>query len=96
MDKTVDVFYDNDPVFTLGADAAAKNVKSFGWYASASPLRSGWGWGAAALDKGVEMVDAKVGQGHVVLFGPEILFRSQPHGCYKLFFNALYLSAANR
>jgi hypothetical protein len=94
MGKTVDVFYDNDPSFTLGADAAAKGVKSFGWFASPSPLRSGWGWGAAALDKGVEMVDAKVGQGHVVLFGPEILFRSQPHGCYKLLFNALYLSQA--
>jgi hypothetical protein len=24
------------------------------------------------------------------MFGPEILFRSQPHGTYKLFFNAIY------
>jgi hypothetical protein len=92
MDKTVDVFYDNDPVFTLAPDAASKGVRSIGWYASPSPLRSGWAWGAAALDQGVEMVDATVGQGRLVLFGPEVLFRSQPHGCYKLFFNALYLS----
>jgi hypothetical protein len=92
LDKTVDVFYDNDPVFTLAPDAASKGVRSIGWYASPSPLRSGWAWGAAALDQGVEMVDATVGQGRLVLFGPEILFRSQPHGCYKLFFNALYLS----
>jgi hypothetical protein len=93
MDKTVDVFYDNDPVFTLGPDAASKGVRSIGWYASPSPLRSGWAWGASALDQGVEMVDATVGQGRLVLFGPEVLFRSQPHGCYKLFFNALYLSS---
>jgi ABC-type glutathione transport system ATPase component len=32
-------------------------------------------------------------QGRVLLFGPEILFRSQPHGSYKLLFNGLYLSA---
>jgi hypothetical protein len=30
----------------------------------------------------------------VFALGPEILFRSQPHGSYKLFFNALLLSAA--
>ena len=94
MDKTVDVFYDNDPVFTLAPDAASKGVRSIGWYAGSAPLKSGWAWGAAALDQGVEMVDATVGEGRVVLFGPEVLFRSQPHGCYKLFFNALYLSAA--
>ena len=40
------------------------------------------------------MLDANVGQGRVLVFGPEILFRSQPHGCYKLFFNGLLLSAA--
>lgn len=96
MDTSVDVFYDNDPVFTLGPDAAAKGIKAIGWYASASPVRSGWGWGAAALDGGVEMIDAKVGQGRLELFGPEILFRSQPHGCYKLFFNALYASLSGR
>lgn len=96
MDKSVDVFYDNDPVFTLGSDAGTKGITSIGWYASASPVRSGWGWGAAALDQGAEIIDAKVGQGHLDLFGPEILFRSQPHGCYKLFFNALYASLGGR
>jgi hypothetical protein len=28
------------------------------------------------------------------MIAPEILFRSQPHGSYKLFFNGLYLSTA--
>jgi len=92
MDKTLDIFFDNDPVFDLGPDAAAKGVRSVGWFAGANPLRSGWAWGEQYLEKGVEVVDANVGQGHVFLFAPEILFRSQPHGNYKLFFNALYLS----
>jgi hypothetical protein len=42
------------------------------------------------------MIDATVGAGRVVLFGPEVLFRSQPHGCYKLFFNGIYASAGTR
>ena len=95
MGKDVDVFFDNDPVFTLGADASSKGVRSLAWFASPEPLRSGWAWGQQYLDKGVAMLEASVGKGQLVLFGPEILFRSQPHGCYKLFFNALYLSVTD-
>jgi hypothetical protein len=94
MGKQADVFFDNDPVFTLGADAGAKGVRSVGWFASAAPLRSGWAWGAEHLDKGVAIIETTVGPGRLFLFGPEILFRSQPHGTYKLFFNSLYLSVA--
>ena len=57
-------------------------------------LRSGWAWGQEYLNKGIGIVDAAVGHGRVYLFGPEILFRSQPHGTYKFFFNGLYLSVA--
>jgi hypothetical protein len=92
LGKTLDVFFENDPVFDLAPDAAAKGVRSVGWFASASPLRSGWAWGEKYLDKGVAVVDASVGSGRVFLLGPEVLFRSQPHGNYKLFFNGLYLS----
>jgi len=30
----------------------------------------------------------------VLLFGPEILKRAQPHGTFKFLFNSLYASAA--
>ena len=92
--KEIDVFFDNDPVFKLGADAAAKGVKPIGWFASESPLRSGWAWGGSALNKGVAMIDATVGQGKVYLFGPQLLFRAQPHGTFKFVFNGMYLAGA--
>jgi hypothetical protein len=36
------------------------------------------------------MAEATVGKGSLMLLGPEVLFRSQPHGTFKLVFNAFY------
>ena len=94
LDKELDVFFDNNPVFALAPDAATRGVRRVAWFASASPLRSGWAWGQQYLDKGVQILDASVGKGRLFLMAPEVLFRSQPHGSYKLFFNGLYLSVA--
>jgi len=69
-------------------------VTPLAWFDSPTPLRSGWSWGQQYLLNGVAAVEATVGKGRVVLFGPEILKRAQPHATFKLLFNALYLSAA--
>lgn len=90
MQPHTDVFFDNSPVWKLGADAAAKNVKPIAWFDSKTPLRSGWSWGQSYLDGGVIGVDAKVGQGRVLLFGAEILQRAQPHGTFKFLFNGIW------
>ncbi len=89
MAATANVFYDNSPVFKLGPDAAAKGVKRIAWYEKA-PLRSGWAWGEQYLEGGTAIAQAAVGSGTLYLFGPEILFRGQPHGTFRLFFNTLY------
>jgi hypothetical protein len=94
MNKEMDVFFDNDPVFKLNADAAAKGVRPVGWFATDDPLRSGWAWGGANLNKGVAMIDATIGQGKVYLFGPQITFRAQPHGTFKFLFNGMFLAGA--
>ena len=91
MPRDVDVFYDNSPAFRLGADAAAKGVRPLAWFASASPLRSGWAWGQQHLDGAVEAVEAPVGKGTLYLFAPEITFRGQPHGTFKWLFNGIMI-----
>jgi hypothetical protein len=90
MNSHVNVFFDDSPVFRLGADAAARGVKPIAWFDSATPLRSGWAWGQNYLKDGVAAAQANVGQGTLYLFGPEVLFRAQPHGTFKFLFNAIY------
>ena len=98
----VDVFFDNNPVFAPRAGSAAgaapasqADMRAVAWFASPTPLRSGWAWGEKYFDNGIGMIESNVGKGHVFIFGPEILFRAQPHGTFKFFFNSLYLSSAS-
>ena len=64
------------------------------WFDSKTALRSGWAWGQHYLDGGTAAVEAKVGKGHVFLFGPEITFRAQPHGTFKFLFNSIFYGTA--
>jgi len=83
------VFFDNSPVMRLGPDAALRGIKPIAWFEGAQPLKSGWAWGQNYLDGGVAMAEARYGQGTLYLYGPEITFRAQPHGTFKLLFNAI-------
>jgi hypothetical protein len=96
MSRDVDVFYDNSPAFRLGTDAAAKGVRPLAWFATATPLRSGWAWGQSYLDGAVEAVEAPIGKGTLYLFAPEITFRGQPHGTFKWLFNGIYSGNGQR
>jgi hypothetical protein len=94
MPEKVDVFFDNSPVFRLLPDAGLKGVRPLAWFAGPEPLRSGWAWGQQYLNGGVTAIEAGLGSGKVLLFGPEITFRGQPHGTFKLLFNGIYSAGA--
>ena len=91
---SVAVLYDHSPAFRITANADSSAVRKVAWYGSAHPLRSGWAWGEQVLDQSVAIAQAKVGKGTLVMFGPEITFRGQPHGTFGFLFNGLYLGAA--
>lgn len=86
-----DVMFSSSPTFRLPADGKQTRVA---WFDGKAPLRSGWAWGQEALDGGAAVVEAKVGKGTVVLYGPQVLFRAQPHGTFKLVFSALTRAGA--
>ncbi|HKJ02133.1 MAG TPA: M14 metallopeptidase family protein, partial [Longimicrobiales bacterium] len=88
------VMFDNSPVFTLEPGAAAAGVTRVGWFDSKTPLVSGWAWGQDHLDGGTAVMDVKLGQGRMFLFGPLIKKRAQPHGTFKLLFNGVQLGGA--
>ena len=70
MDDKAMVMWDESPAFRLQPEAVLKGVKPVAWFDNATPLRSGWAWGQQYLDQAVAIVDAPLGKGRVVLFGP--------------------------
>lgn len=94
MPKTVDVFYENSPVFKLEPTVEMQHTSPVGWFAGKQVLDSGWAWGQQYLDGATAVAETHMGEGRVVLLGPEVNFRDQPHGTYKLLFNSLYYGSA--
>jgi hypothetical protein len=84
-----DFYYDNAPAFRLLPAAAERGVRRVVWIDSPTSLRSGWAWGQKYLGGVTEVLQAPVGKGMLVLYGPDPYFRSQPHGTFKLLFNGL-------
>lgn len=91
MANQADVYFDSSPVFKLAPAAVAKGeVKPLIWFSADKPLRSGWAWGQSYLRDGVAAFEAPIGSGKLTVFGPEITFRAQSQGTFKLLFNQLY------
>ena len=92
MNRMADVYFDASPVFNISTDASLKGIiKPLAWFPNNKPLRSGWAWGQAYLQDGIAAFVAKVGEGKLYAFGPEITFRAQTQGTFKFLFNELYV-----
>jgi hypothetical protein len=91
FEPEVDVFFDDSPAFRVDAGARARRVA---WYPTPAPLRSGWALGQEYLSGAAAVVDAPLGRGRVLVFGPEITYRAQSHGTFKFLFNAILYPTA--
>ena len=94
FEREVDLFFDSSPVFRLDADAPSRGIRPVAWFATGTPLRSGWARGQAYLKDAVVVVEAALGKGRILLFGPDITFRAQAHGTFKFLFNGIYYGSA--
>ena len=91
MPAKSDIYFDRSPVFKISTEAIASGkVKPILWFSNPASLRSGWAWGQAYLRDGVTAFESQFGKGKLYAFGPEITFRAQTHGTFKLLFNQLY------
>ncbi len=86
----LDVFFNNSPVFHFKPEAKLQGIEALAWFDTEKPLKSGWAWGQNYLKDGITAFKAPVGKGHLYAYGPQITYRAQPHGTFKLLFNALY------
>jgi hypothetical protein len=91
MGPKADVYFAASPVFKLSPESISHgDLTPLAWYSSDKTLRSGWAFGQAYLQDGVAAFKAKVGEGTLYVYGPEITFRGQTHSTFKLVFNQLF------
>jgi hypothetical protein len=87
------VFY-GSPVFALktirGAGANNENYRVVASYPDEKILQSGWLNGETHLSRKAALIDAKLGNGRIVLYGFPPQLRGQTHATFKFLFNALY------
>jgi hypothetical protein len=91
-------FCTGGPVFTTsppGARVARSVVARFPEYPD-QVVASGWALGTTLVTGRAAVVEAGLGSGRVVLFGPRVQHRAQMTGTYRFLFNALYLGAMGR
>lgn len=94
--RSVDVYFDDSPVFSLAPSSGPDAMRRVGWFEGPQSLRSGWAWGQRHLDGGTAVAEARIGLGTLVLLGPEVTFRAQPHGTFRFLFNSLFYGQARR
>jgi hypothetical protein len=85
---------EDSPVFEVtndpNASVPAANVRVIASYpADKDPLLSGWLLGGDLIKGKAALVEVKIGQGRVILFGFRPQYRAQSLATYPLFFNAL-------
>jgi len=83
------VFYSRSPVFEV--DEGTSGVRVVGRYPPEDLLVSGYAQGEEQVAGKAALVEARLGEGRVVLFGFRPQHRAQTHETFKLLFNALYL-----
>ena len=93
LPNEVDAVFNNSPTFRVENGAMERGFTPVAWFGE-DPLRSGWAWGEDYIEGGAGVVDASVSNGKLLLFGPEIAFRGQSHGTFKLLFNGIYYPRA--
>ena len=94
MDRDTAIWFEHSPAFAPIFDRAAGDVVNVATYPGGNPLMSGWLLGDQLLQGHSALVDAPLGEGHVVMFGFRPQYRGQSYGTFKLLFNALYYFGA--
>lgn len=84
--QQIDLYFSNNNVYKINDP----HIKPILWFSSEKVLKSGWSWGEKYLKDGVIGFEKQIEKGKLTIFTPDITFRAQTHGTFKLLFNNLY------
>ena len=87
MPKDADIFVFGSPAFETSAGFDGAVLASYA--TDGSPLRSGYLLGEQYLQGKAAAIDARLGEGHVILLGFRPQWRGQPFGSFRVLFNSL-------
>ena len=94
MDKSTAIFFMDTPTFETSQPNAADESRATPLvFGERDLLLSGWLEGEEQLVRKSLLVDFRKGQGRIILIGPDVIYRTNSEGTYKIMFNSL-LSAA--
>ena len=88
LDSEMAIFFKSGPVF----DSVRGDSKAVATYPEFNPLMSGWLEGEKRIRQKVALLETRLGNGSVILFGFKPQHRGQSHGTFKLLFNAIFYS----
>lgn len=80
---------ENITIWNEGSPAFTSSQTSVANYPNSGFLASGWLLGGELLADKSALIDAKIGDGHIILFGMRPQYRAQSYQTFKLFFNSL-------
>jgi hypothetical protein len=83
------VLFWNSPVFDILATPFNDHYAAVAVYPESELLQSGWLIGEEMLRRKAALIEARLGDGKVVLVGFRAQHRAQTHGTYKILFNCL-------
>jgi uncharacterized membrane protein YgcG len=81
------IWFENGPAFEISDATQATAVATYP--VTGNPLLSGWLLGGSKLNGKAALVDARLGRGHVVLYGFRPQYRGQSMATYPLIWNAI-------
>ena len=84
------------PAAASDGGSQRREVTVVGRYSDTLLLESGFLKGAELIAGKPAIVEVSLGQGRVVLFGFRVQHRAQPHGTFRLQFNAIQRSVSQR
>ncbi len=83
------IVFRNHPAFEVKPGPSNEDMRVVLSYPDKRIMESGWLIGEEKLSRKAALIDAKMGEGRVVLFGFSPQFRAQTDATFKLFFNCL-------